>query len=127
VQTPTSPDFTPPETTGDAGAQSTSRASEIGRRAAAAIDEKRDTVARGIDAAAASIAATADSLPGGEKVARAAYTAAEALEEAAGYVRDQDLEAMLSDLRQIVKRHPGATLLTAAALGFVLARSISRH
>ena len=127
MQTPTSPDFASPERSDDGAAQPTSRATEIGRRAAAAIDEKRDAIARGLDAAAESLAANADSLPGGEKVARAAYTAAETLEEAAGYVRDQDLEGMLSDIRHIVKRHPGATLLTAAALGFVLARAISRH
>jgi hypothetical protein len=34
---------------------------------------------------------------------------------------------MLSDLRVMVKRHPGATLLTVAAVGFLLARSLTRH
>ena len=127
MQIPTSPDFASAERNDDGAVQSTSRATEIGRRAAAAIEAKRDAIARGLDAAAASLAEKADSLPGGDKVARAAYTAAETLEEAAGYVRDRDLEGMLSDIRHIVKRHPGATLLTAAALGFVLARAISRH
>jgi hypothetical protein len=127
VQTPTSPDFTSSERTQDGASQSTSRATEIGRRAAAALDEKRDTVASGLEAAAASLAAQVDSLPGGERVARAAQTTADALEEAADYVRDQDVEAMLSDVGQIVKRHPGAAMLTALALGFVLARSFSRH
>ena len=33
---------------------------------------------------------------------------------------------MLSDVRDVVKKHPGATLLTAAAVGFLLARAFSR-
>jgi len=127
VQNPTSTDFTPPERSGDGDSQAESRATEIGRRAAAVLDEKRDAVARKIDSAASQLAERADSLPGGEKVANAAWATAEALENAAGYVRDQDIESMLSDLGKIVKKHPGATLLTVAALGFVLARAISRN
>jgi hypothetical protein len=100
---------------------------QIGQKAAAAIDDKREAVARGIDAAASSLHAKAESLPGGEKVARATHSAAVTMEKVAGYVRDQDVKSMLSDIQQIVKRHPGATLATAAALGFLLARSISRN
>jgi ElaB/YqjD/DUF883 family membrane-anchored ribosome-binding protein len=112
---------------GDGASQATSRAAEIGQRAAAAIDDRRETLARGIDSAAASLHAKADSLPGGEKVAGAAHTAAAAMENAAGYVRDQDLQAMLSDVQQVVKKHPGAILLIATAVGFLLGRAISRN
>ena len=87
---------------------------------------KRESVASGIDSAASSLHERADTLPGGEKVARAAHTTAAAMEKAADYVRDEDLQAMLSDVQDMVKRHPGATLLTAAAAGFLLARLISR-
>ena len=52
---------------------------------------------------------------------------ARGIESAADYVRDQDLQTMLSDARQLVKRHPGAVLLTAVTLGFLLARSFTRH
>ena len=127
MQNPTSTDFPSLERSGDGVPQVASRATEIGRKAAAVIDEKREAVASGIDSAASALASKADSLPGGEKVTNAAWATAEALENAAGYVRDQDIESMLSDLGQIVKKHPGATLLTAAALGFVLARALSRH
>lgn len=126
MATPTSdPDF--PGNADDRDPQATSRATEFGQRAAAAIDEKREAVARGFDSAASSLHARAENLPGGEKVARAARTTAEAMEKTADYVRDQDVEAMLSDVGQVVKRHPGAVLLTAAAVGFLLARSLSRH
>lgn len=111
---------------GDAGAQATSKAKEMGRKAASAIDEKKDALARGIDSAASSLHARAESLPGGEKIVRAAHTAAEAMEKTAGYLRDQDVNDMLADAQRVIKKHPGATLLTAAAVGFLLARALSR-
>jgi hypothetical protein len=77
-----------------------------------------------IDSAAESLHENAERLPGGEKVARAAHTTAAAVEKAADYVRDQDLSDMLADFRQAITRHPGAALLAAAALGFVIARSL---
>lgn len=113
--------------TGDGGSQATSRAADLAQRAAAAIDEKRETVARGIDSAASSLHARAETLPGGEKLSRAAHSTAEAMEKTADYVRDQDVEAMLSDVGDVVKRHPGVVLLAAAAVGFLLARALSRN
>jgi hypothetical protein len=125
VQTPTFTETVPPS--GDVASQAGSRAAELGRKAAASIDEKRGGVARGMDAVASTLREKAEAMPPGEKVARAAHTAAGAMEKAADYVRDQDVRGMLSDARQGVKNHPGATLLTAAALGFLLARMMSRH
>jgi DNA segregation ATPase FtsK/SpoIIIE-like protein len=87
---------------GDGASEATSRAAEIGQRAAAAIDSKRESVARGMDSAAESLHGRADRLPGGEKVAGAAHTAADAVERAADYVRDQDVSAMLADVRDAV-------------------------
>jgi hypothetical protein len=92
----------------------------------AATDDKRESIARGIDSAASTLRSKAESLPGGDKVASAAQTTADAMERAADYVRDQDLEGMLSDAQQIVKKYPGVVLLAAATLGFLIARSISR-
>lgn len=114
-----------------AGAESLSQASpttsDLGKKTADIIDENRGAAARGIDSAASSLHAKADSLPGGEKVAGAAHTAADAMETAAGYVRDNDLKSMLTDVQKIVKSNPGPALLTAAALGFLLARTFSRN
>jgi hypothetical protein len=128
MQTPTS-SFDPelPGNSGDRGSETTSRTAAIGQRAAAAIDEKREAVARGIESAASSLHARAETLPGGENLARAAHGTAEAMEKTAEYVRDQDVEAMLSDVGNVVKRHPGAVLLAAAAVGFLLARALSRN
>ncbi len=101
------------------------RASDLGRKAAAAVDDKRGAVASGIESAASTLREKTDTTGG--KVARAARSTADALETTADYVREQDVRGMLSDVGRGVKRHPGATLLTAAAVGFLLARALSRR
>jgi ElaB/YqjD/DUF883 family membrane-anchored ribosome-binding protein len=87
----------------------------------------RESIASGIDAAANALRERAESLPGVQKVVSAAQVASEAVEKTADYVRDQDLEDMISDAQRLVKRHPGPVLLAAAALGFLIGRSLSRH
>jgi hypothetical protein len=85
------------------------------------------TLTEAASSAASTLHENADRLPGGESVARAAHTAADAIQTSADYFEDRDPREMLEDLRQMAMRHPGATLLTAVALGFLLARSLSRH
>lgn len=125
ISTYTDPAY--PVANGEGVAQATSVASEFGQRATAAIDDKRESAAQVMDSAASTLRGKAETLPGGEKVTRAAHSAADAIETGADYVRDQDVRAILSDVKQIVKRHPGATLIVAAALGFLLARNFSRN
>ena len=127
MQTPTFTKTPLPLEGGDGISQGASRAAEIGERAAAALDDKRDAVARAIDAAASALHARVESLPGGPDVARAAQSTADTMEKAADYVRDQDLRGMLSDITRIAKRYPGATLLAATALGFLAIRAIGRN
>lgn len=81
-------------------------------------DEKRSAAAGGMDAAAAALH---------DKAASAAHTAADAAGTAANYVRDADVKSMLSDLQRVVKNNPGPALVTAAALGFLIARIFSRR
>ena len=127
MQTPTFTKTPLPLEGGDGISQGASRAAEIGERAAAAFDDKRDAVARAIDAAASALQARVESLPGGPDVARAAQSTADTMEKAADYVRDQDLRGMFSDITRIAKRYPGATLLAATALGFLAIRAIGRN
>jgi len=127
MQTPTFTKTPLPLEGGDGISQGASRAAEIGERAAAAFDDKRDAVARAIDAAASALHARVESLPGGPDVARAAQSTADTMEKAADYVRDQDLRGMFSDITRIAKRYPGATLLAATALGFLAIRAIGRN
>ena len=127
MQTPTFTKTPSPLEDGDGVSQGASRAAEIGERAAAAFDDKRDAVARTLDAAASSLHARVESLPGGPNVARAAQSTADTMEKAADYVRDHDLKGLLSDIARIAKRHPGATLLAATALGFLAVRAMGRN
>ena len=93
----------------------------------AMVDDKREALARGIETAASALHRKADSLPGGERVVSSAHTTAGAMEAAADYLREHDLQDVLTDVRRVVKKHPGATLLIATAVGFVLARAFSRN
>ena len=77
--------------------------------------------------AASSLRERADSLPGGAKVAAAAHTAANVMESTAEYFQGRDFGEMVADLKAVARRHPGATLLTAAALGFLLMRTLARR
>ncbi len=57
------------------------------------------------------------------------------IDPSADYLEDEgmdqepelDLEQVMTDVRQMVTRHPGAVLLTAVAAGFLLARALSRN
>jgi ElaB/YqjD/DUF883 family membrane-anchored ribosome-binding protein len=99
----------------------------LGASAAEAVDEKRGATASRLDAAASVLREKADNFPGGERVAQAADSAASAVGSAADYVRENDLKSMMTDAQRLVKNNPGAALLTAAALGFLIARLFSRN
>ena len=110
----------------DSIGMSKGKAAEMGQKVADKIDENRGAAASGLETAATALRERADTLPGGEKVANAAHATANAVGVAADYVRDTDLKAMMADVQQLVKNNPGPALLTAAALGFLLARTFSR-
>ena len=110
----------------DSPGVSKGKAAEIGQQVADKIDENRGAAASGLDSAASALRDRADRLPGGEKVANAAHATANAVGAAADYVRENDLKSMMVDVQTLVKNNPGPALLTAAALGFLIARSFSR-
>jgi hypothetical protein len=45
---------------------------------------------------------------------------------AATRIRQNDFRTMLGNMQQMVRNYPGASLLTAVALGFLLTRALSR-
>ena len=102
------------------------KGAEMGQKVVDKIDENRGAAASGLESAASALREKADTLPGGEKVANAAHATADAVGVAADYVRETDLKAMMADVQQLVKNNPGPALLTAAALGFLIARTFSR-
>lgn len=107
----------------DAAATAKQKASDAGRQASDKIDEKRGPAADALASAASTIHEKAEDLPGGETVKNVAHSAAEKLESTAGYIREHDVKAMLSDVEQMVKRSPGPALLIAAAIGFLIGRA----
>lgn len=114
------------EKSSDTGSQVQGKASALGRAAADKIDRTRAAAAGGLESAAAALHGQADRLPGGAKVAGSAHAAADALSSTADYVRDNNLKSMTEDVQKLVKNNPGYALLAAVALGFLVARALSR-
>ncbi|MBV9503241.1 MAG: hypothetical protein JO138_28030 [Acidobacteriaceae bacterium] len=107
----------------DAAATAKQKVSDVGRQATDKVDEKRGPAADALENAAATIHEKAENLPGGETVRSVAHSAADKLESTAGYIREHDVRAMLTDVEDVVKRNPGPSLLIAAAIGFLIGRA----
>lgn len=107
----------------DAAAAAKQKVSTAGDQATDKVDEKRGAAADALESAASNIHEKAEDLPGGETVRNVAHSTAEKLESTAGYIREHDVRAMISDVEQIVKRNPGPSLLIAVALGFLIGRA----
>jgi hypothetical protein len=114
------------ESAAEIGSQVKDQVGELGRAAADTADSPRAAAADKIQSAAKSIHAGADALPGvGERAAGVAHGAAAKLETAADYIREHDLRSMGRDVTALAKNNPVPALLTAAALGFLLAKAFS--
>jgi ElaB/YqjD/DUF883 family membrane-anchored ribosome-binding protein len=103
-------------------------ASEKARQATGAATEKldaqRDTVAGGLDTVATTLRDKAETIPGGDKTTQAAQTAADKLETASTYLRQHEVNDMMSDLETMVRTHPTESLVVALAAGFLLGRAL---
>jgi ElaB/YqjD/DUF883 family membrane-anchored ribosome-binding protein len=108
-----------------AASQAKDKISEVGRAAADKIDDNRNAVAGGLETAASTLHEKAESLPGGEKVSGLAHSAADKLSNTADYVRQHDVNSMMADVQEMVKKNPGPALLLSAVLGFLVARAFS--
>ncbi|HVN43818.1 MAG TPA: hypothetical protein VMT66_01105 [Steroidobacteraceae bacterium] len=97
-----------------------SRAQEVGSRAAQRADQARAGAAAGLEGMASTLHQQ------GERVASAAHSAADAVSYGAEYLRETDVQTMMSDLMEVIRRNPGPSLIGAAALGFLLGRALSR-
>jgi hypothetical protein len=114
------------ESAAELGTQVKDQAGDLGRAAADSVNSRRAAAADKIQSAARSIHAGADALPGvGERAAGVAHGAAGKLDAAADYIRENDLRSMGRDVTTLAKNNPVPALLTAAALGFLLAKAFS--
>lgn len=80
----------------------------------------------GLENAGANLHATAQTLPGGARVTRAAHAAADTLTHTAEYIRKHDAAKMMADAKRVVKDNPAFAMLGAALIGFALGRFWSR-
>lgn len=90
------------------------------------IEQSRSPAADRLEDAASVLHARADKLPGVDTVSRWAHGTANRMQATADYVRGHQLGDMMADVKTFVRRHPGASLLTAAILGFFITRSFRR-
>src|SRR5215472_11858313 len=96
------------------------KAQDVGAKAAQRADRARVGAAAGLDTVASTLHDR------GDRVATAAHSAADAVSSGAEYLRAHDVETMMGDLMDVIRRNPGLALLGAAALGLILGRALSR-
>lgn len=94
------------------------KVTDLGRRTVQSVDDSRRGAADALDSTASSLHT------GGDRVADAAHTAARKVQATADYVRQTDLKGMAQEVSGLVKRYPGQSIAIAAALGFLLARTL---
>ena len=99
---------------------------DAGRKVQETIDHARRPASETLQTAAAALHDRAGSLPGGRTVADLAHPTAGRMLTTAGYVREHDVQNMLADCREFVRKHPGAFLLSALAAGVVAGRALRR-
>ena len=105
------------------GAQVADQAQKVGAQVADKADAATTTVGEKITDVAQTIR---DKAPTSGPVADAADTAAETLERAGTYLREQDLSDIRADLEGLIRRHPVESLLIGLGVGYLLARSMRR-
>lgn len=103
------------------------KVSEYGRKAADKIDQNLQSAAAGLDRAAATLHEKADNPPGVKTISGLTHSAADKLSETAEYVREHDVDTMMTDVKKVVRRNPGPSLLVAAVIGFLVGRAFTSN
>jgi ElaB/YqjD/DUF883 family membrane-anchored ribosome-binding protein len=112
------------ESVGDRAARVLDQAKTAGRAAVDSIDDKRESAARTLSSTASKIHAKASESDG--RIAGAAHKTADTLQATAEFMRDHPIARVKNDLESFAKRNPGAALLIAAGVGFLVGRSLTR-
>jgi len=103
-----------------AAAQVKDKISELSHAAAATFAGGCNSAADKLESAASALHDKADSATG------IAHSTANKLTSTATYLREQNLKTMMKDAERVVRKNPGASLLIAAAVGFVMVRAFSK-
>jgi len=107
----------------EVGSQLADKAQDLGTQAVDRADAATTTVGEKMTDAAQTIRAKA---PTSGPLADAAVTAADSLEQAGSYLKEQDLSDMRADVEGIIRRYPVQSLLVGLGVGYLLARSMRR-
>lgn len=87
-------------------------------------ESRREDAASQLEALADSMRQFGGSMPPLPGVERYVETAADSLEELAGYVLDREIPDMFSDARDLARRHPLATLGGSIVAGVVITQLV---
>jgi ElaB/YqjD/DUF883 family membrane-anchored ribosome-binding protein len=104
------------QTVKDAASQASEKISDLGRKTVDQLDSTRQPIASTLDKTASALHEQ------GDTAAKAAHTTADKLQSSAEYVRQHDVQAMMSDVQELAKRYPGQCLAAAVGFGFLLGR-----
>lgn len=107
----------------DVGAQVVDKTQDLGAQAVNRADAATTTVGGKMTDVAQTIR---DNAPTSGPIANAAGTAADTLERAGSYLKQQDLSEMRADVEGIIRRYPVQSLLVGMGVGYLLARSMRR-
>lgn len=105
---------------------------ELGKIARDKLNDNRDVAANGVERVAGCLRNRADHRSADrqsmdDKLFQVAYIAANKLNATAGYMRRNDVESMIHDVEGWLRKNPGALMLMALGLGFVVGRKVNRH
>jgi ElaB/YqjD/DUF883 family membrane-anchored ribosome-binding protein len=102
----------------DAASRVQDKAADLGRSAGDALHTGRGVAADKLDNAALNLHERA------EQASELGHAAANKVGVTARYVREHGVKEVVSDVEELVRAHPGKSLLVAAAVGFLAARAL---
>ena len=109
------------ESAANAASDTAAKLSSTAQSAIDKLDASRGAVAAGIEKTAGVVRSLAP-----ESAVRQARNTADAMENAAGYLRSRDVRTIGADLTETVRRNPTPSLIAAVAIGFLLGRTLRR-
>jgi ElaB/YqjD/DUF883 family membrane-anchored ribosome-binding protein len=111
------------EKVGDIASHAKHTAADWGKSAASAVDRNMKSAAGALENTASAIRGR---VPATGKVNEFGTATADKIEHTARYLREHDTRDMVSGMESAVRRHPGASLAAALAVGFLIGTAMRR-